>query len=387
MNKALPAALAAGLLTAPLLLGLAAATVNSANDSVAAATCSSGQPVDNDAIAAAVKAILAGKGAAPSVPGLDAPSVQIPNAETIVATGISMQVPARGQIVALATALRESNLVNRSSGDRDSLGLFQQRPSQGWGTAAQIMDPVHASTEFYDHLLKVSGWQQLTVTQAAQAVQKSAYPDAYAQYEPLATALQSALIKALDPMADPAATSSGQSTATPGTSATASSSGCGTDGTQYGPIPPGTVPAGYQVPADAPTAVKTAIRWAMGQLGTSYQWGGSCADAHSSTDLMGHCDCSSLVQQAYKAAGVTLGRTTYLQVTEGRAISVAHLQASDLLPGDLLFTEGSASAPGHVGIYMGDGLVINAPHSGANVDIDTLAVWLPLIVSARRVVA
>jgi cell wall-associated NlpC family hydrolase len=125
----------------------------------------------------------------------------------------------------------------------------------------------------------------------------------------------------------------------------------------------------------------------MGQLGTSYQWGGSCTDAHSSTDMMGHCDCSSLVQQSYKAAGVTLGRTTYDQVTEGKAINVANLQPSDLLPGDLLFTEGSATAPGHVGIYMGDGLVINAPHTGADVDIDTLAFWLPQILAARRVVS
>jgi len=384
MNKAVPAVLAAGVLASPLLLGLAAASINSANDAVAAAACTStSQSVDTDAVAAAVKAILAGKGATGSVPGLEAPSTQIPNAESIVATGVAMSVPARGQIVALATALQESGLQNLNSGDRDSLGLFQQRPSQGWGTPQQIMDPVHASTEFYSHLLKVPGWQQLTVTQAAQAVQQSAYPDAYAQWEPLATALQSALIKALDPTGA-AATSSTQPTPSPQPSAS-NAGGCDADGTQFGPIPPGTVPAGYQVPTTAPASVQTAIRWAMGQLGTSYQWGGSCTDAHSSTNMMGHCDCSSLVQQAYKAAGVTLGRTTYDQVTEGKPIDVANLQAADLLPGDLLFTEGSSTAPGHVGIYMGDGLVINAPHTGADVDIDTLAFWLPQIVAARRV--
>ncbi|MEY9848491.1 cell wall-associated NlpC family hydrolase [Streptacidiphilus sp. BW17] len=385
MNKGLPAAAAIGILCSPLLLGLAAATVNSANDAVAAASCSTGQSVDESAIATAVKAILAGKKAPTAVSGLDAPSVQIPFAEDIVATGMSMTVPARGQVVALATALQESGLRNLSGGDRDSLGLFQQRPSQGWGTPDQIMDPVHASTEFYSHLLQVPGWQQLTVTQAAQAVQQSAYPDAYAKWEPLATALQTALAAALGPTGTPTATSSASPHPSPGASSTSDPSGCDADGTQFGPIPPGTVPAGYQVPTDAPAAVQTAIRWAMGQLGTSYQWGGSCTDAHSSTDMMGHCDCSSLVQQSFKAAGVTLGRTTYDQVTEGKAISVANLQPSDLLPGDLLFTEGSATAPGHVGIYMGDGLVINAPHTGADVDIDTLAFWLPQILAARRV--
>ena len=121
----------------------------------------------------------------------------------------------------------------------------------------------------------------------------------------------------------------------------------------------------------------------MGQLGTAYQWGGSCTDPHGS-DPMGRCDCSSLVQQAYRAAGVTLDRTTFTQVTEGTPVSVDALQ-----PGDLVFTAGSdgtATSPGHVGIYMGSGLIINAPHTGAVVSIDTLASWASQIVAARRVV-
>ncbi|MDW4911734.1 hypothetical protein RB628_42205, partial [Streptomyces sp. ADMS] len=80
----------------------------------------------------------------------------------IQATGVAMNIPARGQIVALATALQESGLRNLTYGDRDSLGLFQQRPSQGWGTANEILDPVHASTKFYEALEKVSGWQSLS---------------------------------------------------------------------------------------------------------------------------------------------------------------------------------------------------------------------------------
>ncbi|MDW4911732.1 hypothetical protein RB628_42195, partial [Streptomyces sp. ADMS] len=80
----------------------------------------------------------------------------------IQATGVAMNIPARGQIVALATALQESGLRNLTYGDRDSLGLFQQRPLQGWGTANEILDPVYTSTKFYEALEKVSGWQSLS---------------------------------------------------------------------------------------------------------------------------------------------------------------------------------------------------------------------------------
>ena len=82
--------------------------------------------------------------------------------------------------VALAAALQESNLLNLPYGDRDSLGLFQQRPSQGWGTAAQILDPAYAASAFYARLVDVPGWESLPVTQAAQLVQSSADPGAYA---------------------------------------------------------------------------------------------------------------------------------------------------------------------------------------------------------------
>lgn len=114
---------------------------------------------------------------------------QAQNASTIAAVGIQQSVPTFGIEVALATARQESKLHNVGYGDRDSLGLFQQRPSQGWGTAAQIMDPVYASTKFYQALLGVSGWQSMTLTQAAQAVQKSGAPDAYAQYQSDATVI------------------------------------------------------------------------------------------------------------------------------------------------------------------------------------------------------
>lgn len=108
---------------------------------------------------------------------------QMANAATIVAVGKQMTVPERGWVIAIAAAMQESALRNLDHGDRDSLGLFQQRPSQGWGTPAQIMNPTYAATQFYQHLLAVSGWRQMTVTDAAQAVQRSGFPNAYAQHE------------------------------------------------------------------------------------------------------------------------------------------------------------------------------------------------------------
>ena len=380
--------------TAGVVLGLAACSplllavpVLAIGASSASASCSTGsaQAVDTSAVAAQVKAILGGGGKGTvSVPGLDDPAEQVPNAKTIQATGVAMNIPARGQIVALATALQESGLRNLTYGDRDSLGLFQQRPSQGWGTASEILDPVHASTAFYAALEKVSGWQSMTVTQAAQAVQQSGFPDAYGKWEPLATALQKAIAPLLAQAggASPSPSPSGTSDTSSTSPSTAGGCSSGGDGSSFGTIPPGAVPAGYTIPASAPPQAQTAIRWAMGQLDTPYQWGGSCTNSHGA-DPMGRCDCSSLIQQAYKAAGVTLTRTTYTQVTEGKPVSVDALQ-----PGDLVFTAGSdgtAANPGHVGMYMGSGLIINAPHTGAVVSIESLASWKSQIVAARRV--
>lgn len=118
---------------------------------------------------------------------------QADNAALLAGTSLRRALPARAATIALATALQESKLRNITHGDRDSLGLFQQRPSQGWGTAEQVLDPVYATNAFYDALVQVDGYQDLEITQAAQAVQRSAFPDAYAQHETRARAWASAL--------------------------------------------------------------------------------------------------------------------------------------------------------------------------------------------------
>jgi murein DD-endopeptidase MepM/ murein hydrolase activator NlpD len=196
------------------------------------------------AAAGAVASLLGGSFGAPAgagcvvsvtVPG-GAPAgltgEQAGNAATIIQTGASMGVPVRGWVIGIATALQESDLVNLgdlgANNDHDSLGLFQQRPSQGWGTPAQIMDPVFASRSFYTHLLAVPGWQSLPLTEAAQAVQKSAFPDAYAKHEPRATAIVAAFTGGALPL-------------------------CNTvNGAWVSPVPGATLTSGFRTP-DRPT--------------------------------------------------------------------------------------------------------------------------------------
>ena len=114
---------------------------------------------------------------------------QTQDASVIAAVGLRLGVPAYGITIAEATAMQESKLENVDYGDRDSLGLFQQRPSEGWGTSSQIMDPVYSSTRFYQALVDVHGWQNMSVAQAAQAVQHSADGDLYAEHQADASVL------------------------------------------------------------------------------------------------------------------------------------------------------------------------------------------------------
>jgi hypothetical protein len=118
-------------------------------------------------------------------------SEQIKNAAIIINVGKQLKLPPRAWVIAVATAMQESNLHNYGylgkRNDHDSLGLFQQRPSSGWGSPAQVTNPTYAATKFYDKLSKVKRWDSLPLTRAAQRVQISAYPGAYAKHEPIAT--------------------------------------------------------------------------------------------------------------------------------------------------------------------------------------------------------
>jgi cell wall-associated NlpC family hydrolase len=293
-----------------------------------------------------------------ALPGRPLDSGQIANAWIIYSVGTGMGLAPRAEIVAIATAMQESSLENLPFGTGDAVGLFQQRPSQSWGTVAQIMNPVHAARAFYQRLEQVGDWQSLPVTVAAQDVQHGTTPGAYARWQGPATRL--------------AALFSG------GTGA------CAVDGANVVPRGGGvSLPRNFSVPAGTPVAVLLAIRFAIAQLGTAYDFGGSCTNAHSS-DMALHCDCSSLVQQAYLAGGIPLPRTTFSQVDVGSAV----YSTSSLHPGDLLFlvgSDGSPSSPGHVGMYIGDGLVVQAPQTGQDVQLTPLSEWASIIVAMRRV--
>lgn len=246
------------------------------------------------------------------VAGLDAN--QLTNARTIIGVGRELQVSPRGQVVALATAMQESTLRNLDYGDRDSVGLFQQRPSSGWGSVAELTTPEVSARKFYDALMKVPGWEGMPVTVAAQTVQRSAFPLAYAKWEALATALVQ--------------------------SATSSTAGA----------PPLDCSAtiGFTAPAGV---VGDMLRIALGQQGKPYVWGATGPDSF---------DCSGLIVYSWRKVGYRSKVRTSQQMY---AVSDRVPMGSEQ-PGDLLFGHFEAGGPGHVMIVVRPGLAVQAPRTG-----------------------
>jgi hypothetical protein len=269
-----------------------------------------------------------------SLSGLD--RQQLVNAQTIVAVGRQTKVPAYGWVVAVATAMQESGLRNLDHGDLDSLGLFQQRA--GWGSASQRMDAATAARMFYiggksaePGLLQIQGWQSMPVTLAAQTVQRSAFPDAYAKWQSLAVQV----------VGDPSVLSA----------VCTGGAGFVGDGSQG---------------ADVFSA-------ALAYLGTPYSWGGGGPNGPglgfgSGANAIGF-DCSSLAQYAWhQGAGLALPRTT-----DAQAAATSHLPpGAPLRAGDLLFFHDPADPSGsyhHVGIYDGSGNMVDAPTTGKTVEV------------------
>jgi cell wall-associated NlpC family hydrolase len=287
-----------------------------------------------------------------AVDGFTLDPAQMSDARVIYDVSVTLGLPQQAAVIAEATAMQESSLTNLPGGTSDSLGLFQQRPSQGWGTPAQIMQPVYASTRFYEALVSVPGWQSLPLTAAAQAVQGSATPGAYGKWESLADSL----VATFSGNADDCLTDNGTGVPQSGIAR---------------------LPAGFTLPSGTPQAVVTAIAYAADQLGKPYLWGGVGPAGY---------DCSGLVMMAYQAAGISLPRTTFQQVYAGTPV----YSFTDLMPGDLLFTAGSdgtAADPGHVGMYIGSGLVIQAPETGEDIEITPFSgYWQENTVAIRRIV-
>jgi cell wall-associated NlpC family hydrolase len=232
---------------------------------------------------------------------------QMTNAATIVELGKQLTVPERGWVVAIATTMQESGLRNLDHGDRDSLGLFQQRPSQGWGAPPQIMDPTYSATQFYRHLLAVRGWQQMSINDAAQAVERSGLPHAYAQHEQAAWDVVHAV---------------------EGATCTPAAVDCHHAGA-------------------SPSRALAAVTFACAQLGKPYVWGGNGDPGF---------DCSGLTHAAYDAAGIDIPRTAQEQYNAGPLLP----SGTPLQPGDLIFF-GTPEHIHHVAISLGGTRIVHAP--------------------------
>ncbi|RSM37875.1 NlpC/P60 family protein [Amycolatopsis balhimycina DSM 5908] len=246
---------------------------------------------------------------------------QLANAAIITSVGNQLQVTEPGWVIAVAVAIQESTLRNLDHGDRDSLGLFQQRPSQGWGTPQQIMDPTYAATQFYRHLQAVPSWQQMSLNDAAQAVQRSGTPEAYGRHEADAEAIVAAV------------------------------AGVACEHTGTGDC--------TNIAAPTPAAL-TAINYACGQRGLPYVWGGNGPELGDAG-----FDCSGLTRAAYGAAGIPLPRTSREQYAAGPRVPAG----APLLPGDLVFYA-TAGRVHHVGLYVGGGNMIDAPDFGQAVRVE-----------------
>ena len=259
-------------------------------------------------------------------------TVQASNAEAVVATAEALGAGQSGAQIALMTAYTESSLANlgAESGNDGSLGLFQQRAAAGWGTPAEEEDPTAATTMFVQHLLAVPGWLGLAPWIAAQDVQHSAFGDGsnyQANWSRAATYLS-----AIGGLAG------GQNCGTEGGAQPAGPAG------QFG------LPSGYAVPSDATPAETVAITYALSKLGDAYVWGAAGPDSF---------DCSGLTMMAWAQAGVSLDHFTGDQINEGSPVD----GYGAISPGDLVLvpgSDGTLADPGHVGIYIGDGLVLSA---------------------------
>ena len=260
---------------------------------------------------------LSGSPGGAPVTAADLTPEQRQNAGIIVSTARSLNAPPRAWVIALATAMQESNLRNIPYGDRDSEGLFQQRPSQGWGTPAEVTDPVHATSTFLQRLLAVPGWDAMALTDAAQIVQRSAFPDAYAQVG-----------RPRDAAGDPAR-------ADP------------RPGAVRGPAWPRRAWPRPRSTSPSPPS------------GKPYVWGATGPDTY---------DCSGLMLRAFQNGGVNLPRVSRQQFNAGGHVPVRQAQ-----PGDLLFLATDPSDPAtihHVMLYMGNDKIVEAPYTGASVRVE-----------------
>jgi cell wall-associated NlpC family hydrolase len=291
---------------------------------------------------------------------------QTNNARTITQVTGVRGLPRRAAVVATATAIVESGLANVHYGDRDSLGLFQQRPSQGWGGLEDVLNPAAATGKFLDHLVAIPNWPSLSPGVAEQLVQRSAHPERYASQEGAAATLVGQFWVGPDNPAPPPGGATAQL-------ATVTLTGCGNHGNSTIALAPTRLPPEFALPTDP--RQRAAVSYALAQVGKPYVWGAKGPHAF---------DCSGLVQAAWAAAGVAISAGTTSQVHDGTPVASLHqAQAGDLLfiPGAF----GTARNPGHVGLYAGGGIVVDAYDDNHGVIIEPVGTWAPYIVAIRHI--
>ena len=340
-----------------------------------AAPVSGGAVLITAGLAAAAPGECAPAGSARQVTGVDLDAEQLANASLVTDVTSRLGLPPRAAVIAVATALQESSLRNVDHGDAagpDSRGLFQQRIRYYGADVAT--DPARATAAFLVRLVELPNWATIPLTEAAAQVQRprADLVGEYARWEPVATDLVASAWPgpmSSPPTQDPGAV--GAVTVSPAATPLCAQGGDGV------PLVGGEgLPAGYVLPSAGQGA--TAVRQALAQVGKPYVWGGVGPDGF---------DCSGLTMTSWAAAGVAIPRTAAVQSTTG--VPVPGLSA--LQPGDLLFLAGSlgtASAPGHNGMYIGTvngvGYLVHAPQSGRSVEVRPLSRWDGLIVAIRR---
>ena len=253
------------------------------------------------AVTAAAPAAAAGGVCADTgrITGLD--DAQSGIARRAVAAADRHQVGDRGAQIITAAGIVESDLRNLDYGDRDSLGLFQQRPSQGWGTREQIMNPTYSAAAFFRALGRVDGWRRMDPGAAAQAVQRSAFPARYAQRMDEAARIVAAL----------------------GGGSTGCTNVASTD-------------------TNVAVNVRPVIAWAITQMGKPYVFGANGPNAW---------DCSSFSQRAFRQIGITMPRTAQAQRDWCASGKCGRIPLGKERPGDLIFWN-SYLGPTQIGHVM-----------------------------------
>jgi cell wall-associated NlpC family hydrolase len=327
---------------------------------------------------------------------------QLTNARLIMAVGHEMGMSQRDVLVGIIAAMQESSLRNLTGGDKDSVGLFQQRG--GWGSYSQRHNPMWAAQKFFSTLKGVKGRNGLSLAGAAQAVQRSAYPDAYVKWETDARQIMLAngsninvpfpltpppggedptFYTTSNPMKQPGA----EASTTPGVGSPADEkmvpAAPGVSSTTSQPQAPNQPQPAMDINFPNLDSLSPAAGGVRGKilaegmkfLGTPYSWGGGSLSGPTYGIAQGSgtrgFDCSGLVMYLYNKFGIKMPRVVPDQARAALAQGGTRTSLDKLSPGDLVV----AKDGGHIGIYAGNNRMLVAPHTGDVVKVQALGAY------------